>query len=122
MKSLNHFFEKFPNALDWAFWAEDDEEQLLHPVRLYSENGLVLQLTCGACPEQYEVFDTTTGEQVGYLRLRHGDFIVQFPNENGEIIYQVSPTGDGVFEDDERMKYLAEAMNAILAKTKKQTA
>ena len=35
-------------------------------------NGYRLILTCGACPEQYDVFDGD--RQVGYLRLRHGHF------------------------------------------------
>jgi len=35
-------------------------------------NGYKLVLTCGACPEQYDVFKN--GQQVGYLRLRHGFF------------------------------------------------
>jgi len=31
---------------------------------------LTLNKTCGACPEQYDVF--LEGENVGYMRLRHG--------------------------------------------------
>ena len=28
--------------------------------------------TCGACPEQYDVYEGD--EEVGYMRLRHGHF------------------------------------------------
>jgi len=63
-----------------------------------------LRLTCGACPEQYDAF---LGEiQVGYLRLRHGAFRVDYPECGGETIYEASPRGDGEFHDDERDYYL----------------
>lgn len=70
-----------------------------------------LVLTCGACPEQYDAF--LNGIQVGYLRLRHGFFRVDFPNCGGETIYEASPRGDGVFESDERDYYLRFAVDAI---------
>lgn len=70
-----------------------------------------LQLTCGACPEQYDAF---LGDlQVGYLRLRHGAFRVDYPECGGETIYEASPKGDGEFEDDERDYYLRFAVDAI---------
>lgn len=70
-----------------------------------------LVLTCGACPEQYDAFD---GEvTVGYLRLRHGRFTVQFPDVGGELIYGACPIGDGVFMDDERDYFLRFAVDAI---------
>lgn len=71
-----------------------------------------LVLTCGACPEQYDAF--LNGEQVGYLRLRHGEFRVDFPDSGGEMIYRASPKGDGIFERDERDYYLRFAVDAIL--------
>ncbi len=70
-----------------------------------------LVMTCGACPEQYDAF--LDGEQVGYLRLRHGDFRVDFPDCEGETIYEASPRGDGAFEDGERDYYLRFAVDAI---------
>lgn len=74
-------------------------------------NGLRLECTCGACPEQYEVFD---GErQVGYLRLRHGYFRADCPECGGETVYTAQPKGDGIFNDGERQYYLTEAVAAI---------
>lgn len=72
---------------------------------------IILRLTCGACPEQYDAF--RDGIQVGYLRLRHGSFRVDFPECGGETIYEASPRGDGEFEDDERDYYLRFAVDAI---------
>jgi hypothetical protein len=66
-----------------------------------------------AVPEQYEAFDES-GRQVGYLRLRHNWFRVDFPKNGGETIYEARPKGDGIFEDDERDFYLQEAYNAIV--------
>jgi len=68
--------------------------------------------TCGACPEQYDAFDEK-GNQVGYLRLRHGYFSVSFPDVGGETIYEAYPQGDGLFEYEERDRYLSLAVNAI---------
>ena len=80
---------------------------------------IILEMTCGACPEQYEAF--LDGKQVGYLRLRHGEFRVDFPDCGGETIYEVCPDGDGEFEDYERQKYLNAAKAAIIKKLQSVT-
>jgi hypothetical protein len=76
--------------------------------------GLRLVCTCSACPEQYDVL-TATGKQVGYLRLRRGYFRADVPDCGGETVYEAKPRGDGVFEADERERYLSEAVAAIKA-------
>jgi hypothetical protein len=73
--------------------------------------------TCGACPEQYKAF--VGKKQVGYLRLRHGLFRVDFPDCGGKTIYDACPKGDGIFEYDEREFYLNEAKKAILLELNK---
>lgn len=78
-----------------------------------------LVCTCGACPEQYNAF--IDGKQVGYLRLRHGYFRVDYPECNGETIYTANPDGDGIFTDTERDYYLAEAKRAIIKKLKQSS-
>lgn len=78
-------------------------------------DGFLLWLTCGGCPEQYDVFDKD-GTQVGYLRLRHGTFTAEVPDVGGELVYEAEPEGDGVFKDNERMHYLTEAVRAIKRK------
>ena len=70
--------------------------------------------TCDWAPEQYDAY--LNGKQVGYLRLRHGKFRVDFPDCGDETIYEAEPNGDGCFDDDEREKYLTEAKQAILNK------
>ena len=74
-------------------------------------NGYELIMTCGACPEQYDVMKD--GEVVGYLRLRHGYFYASCPDVRGKTVYEAEPRGDGIFEDDERQHYLTEAVAAI---------
>lgn len=69
--------------------------------------------TCGACPEQYDVFDEETDEEVGYLRLRHGFFSARYPGVNGEQVYSASPDGDGCFMEHERDFYLSRALEAL---------
>jgi hypothetical protein len=74
-----------------------------------SWEDIELEQTCGACPEQYDAYYGT--KQVGYLRLRHGNFYADGPN--GQTVYEANPKGDGIFEEDERDYYLTEAKKAI---------
>lgn len=67
--------------------------------------------TCIACPEQYDAF--IGDERVGYLRLRHGYFSVDYPSCGGETIYEAYPNGDGIFESEERDGFLEKAKEAI---------
>ena len=81
------------------------------------EKTITLKRTCFACPEQYDAF---IGDiQVGYLRLRHGYFRVDYPDCGGKTIYVASPKGDGMFEEDELEYYLEEAKKAILKEVNK---
>ena len=68
--------------------------------------------TCGACPEQYDVFSGT--EQVGYLRLRHGQFAAHANDASGVVVFESEPNGDGLFDDDEREWHLTEAVLALI--------
>ena len=70
--------------------------------------------TCGACPEAYDAF--LGDKQVGYLRLRHGFFRVDFPDYRGEQIVGAYPEGYGMFLDHEREMYLSMAKSAIMYK------
>ena len=75
-------------------------------------NGYNLILTCGACPEQYDVCKDNV--VVGYMRLRHGRFTVNVPDCLGKQVYSACPRGDGVFDnEEERMKHLTEGIIAI---------
>lgn len=74
--------------------------------------GCFLIKTCSACPEQYDVYKGKM--RIGYLRLRHGFFRADYPDCGGETVYEAEPKGDGIFEDDERDKYLNEAVEALL--------
>lgn len=98
----------------WSESFSSQEAQLRLIKKLYLKNGLELKMTCGACPEQYDVFKE--GEQVAYYRLRHGEFRVDFPDVGGETIYQADPKGDGIFDDDERLVFLTRAMREVLLK------
>lgn len=71
-------------------------------------NKIELELTCDACPEQYDAF--YEGELVGYLRLRHGHFRAEYKDD---VVYNAYPLGDGIFEPEEREKYLKKAKKAI---------
>ena len=76
-----------------------------------------------ACPLQYEVF--SDGIQVGYLRLRHGRWSVEYvppdpAREWEDLYYEAIDSGDssrslmGAFDDDEQAgKYLAHAAQLL---------
>ena len=74
--------------------------------------GCTLQMTCGACPEQYDVF--RNGSQVGYLRLRGGTFRAHHGECGGPKVYESETEGDGSFEDSERLEHLTKAVTALL--------
>ena len=74
--------------------------------------SVTLEQTCGGCPEQYDARDEN-GTLVGYLRLRHGHFTVQVPDPRGVLVYEAEPIGDGVFDPDERDRYLETAKRKI---------
>lgn len=74
----------------------------------FSAHGVDLVQTCGACPEQYDAY--IDGEEVGYLRLRHGYFSVDYKDAE---VYSAYPDGDGCFTSNEREYYLQDACEAI---------
>lgn len=73
---------------------------------------ITLTRTCFACPEQYDAFYGPN--RIGYLRLRHGNFTVECPWVSGELVYEASPKGDGMFDVDEREYYLSIAKQKIM--------
>lgn len=82
---------------------------------------IILVKTCSACPQQYDafikdVFAADGLKQVGYLRLRHGYFRVEYPFCGGKIIFEDNPDGDGCFTDREEEDYLEKAKLAIVDK------
>lgn len=75
--------------------------------------GVWLKQTCGACPEQYDVFFDR--RQIGYLRLRHGWFSATYPDHTGDdVVYTSEPKGDGCFAMDERADELEAAVEALV--------
>ena len=76
-------------------------------------DGCRLICTCAACPEQYDVFNDKTCEQIGYLRLRSGVFRADALKCGGETVYVGFTTGGGRFEDRERMDFLTGAVEKL---------
>ena len=70
--------------------------------------------TCEAYPEEYDAYLGTV--QIGYLRLRHGLFTVNYPDVGGEEVYWARPKGEGYFDKDERKHRLWLAVDALMRK------
>ena len=64
------------------------------------------ELTCGACPEQYDVFDED-GNQVAYVRLRWGHLRVDVPDCGGELLYEHNfpDSFKGMFMNEHERRY-----------------
>lgn len=88
-------------------------ESIIKPMPLLI-HGYRLELTCTACPEQYDVYGPAD-VLVAYFRLRHGRFTVSVPDYGGKVVYSASPKGDGIFEDSERLGYLTKGIEAVQA-------
>ena len=86
----------------------------LNWVNNMTNEGIKLVQTCGACPEQYDAY--LDNKMIGYLRLRHGNFTVRYPDHNGEIVFEAKPHGDGLFHYEERDLYLDLAKKFLLMK------
>jgi hypothetical protein len=70
--------------------------------------GCKLTQTSVICPEAYDV--EFNGKYIGHLHLRHGTFTAQFGNH---CLYTGFPKGDGIFETDERKKFLKKGVKAL---------
>ena len=75
-----------------------------------------LEMTCFACPEQYDVY--LDNKQVGYLRLRHGHFRCDYLKCGGKRLFDTYTEGDGIFEEEERDPMIREALSAIMNELK----
>lgn len=67
--------------------------------------GLTFKLTCGACPEQYDVFRGE--EQVAYIRLRWGRLRVDVPDYGGRelFVHDFDEEFKGMFTNDAERNY-----------------
>jgi hypothetical protein len=81
-------------------------------MKQFTVDGYRLVQTCDAYPEQYDVFNFW-GDQVGYLRFRHGCFTATVPDVEGTEVYCAFPKGDGTFYPHERLQFLKAALHAI---------
>lgn len=61
-----------------------------------------LELTCGANPEQYDVY--IDNRYVGYMKLKNGHFHVI--DAGGNCVYKTRPHGENCFKDNERVMHL----------------
>lgn len=77
-----------------------------------SASNIQLTLTCDDCPESYKAF--IEDEQVGHLDLKFGKFVVQYPDDDGDYVYETKEIkGYDYFDDYEREYFLNEAKIAI---------
>lgn len=115
-QKIRRFWQQSP-GLDAAYTAQFAQIEIAK--KLYARNGFDLQLTCSACPEQYDVF--FDGNKAGYLRLRHGRFTLEYPDCMEELLLDEYPDGDGMFEQQERLVFLTKALRAIQARMKEDS-
>jgi len=56
------------------------------------------------------------GNQIGYLRLRHGHFAAHAYDPSGPVVYEADTIGDGIFDSSEREEHIINAIVAIIRK------
>lgn len=68
--------------------------------------NLTFELTCFACPEQYDV-RLENGKQVGYVRLRGGNLSACCPDVGGTVVYRYTfdDQWKGLFDSEEEQAY-----------------
>ena len=76
----------------------------------------IVEMTCFACPEQYDVY--LDNKQVGYLRLRYGHFRCDYLECSRKRLFDTYTEGDGIFEEEERDPMIREALSAIMNELK----
>lgn len=76
--------------------------------------GFVLHLTSPSVPEQYEILKS--GNTCGYVRARHCEMTVSYPDAGGEDLYRGPVDGFGGFTDNEREVKLLFALTLIAAR------
>lgn len=80
-------------------------------------NNLYFVMTCGACPEQYDVYsDESMTEQVGYIRLRHGNLFAESPDCLTNVVFHHcfdDLRGSFYSDDVERMFWLKKCAENI---------
>lgn len=87
---------------------------IIHPqYREIEVGGLRFKMTCGACPEQYDVLDGNT--KVGYVRLRHGRLTAESPDSGDALLLDTDDFyGDGIFEDPNERGFWLHRIAALL--------
>lgn len=78
-------------------------------------DGLLFEMTCGACPEQYDVY---YGErEIGYVRLRWGSLRAYYPSVGGEQVYHANIEDNAMqgwfLDNEQRMYYLTEIAKVL---------
>lgn len=91
-----------------------------HPVKLATDcivSGYEFRCTCRMYPEQYDVFKD--GQQVAYVRYRHGRFSVEVPDCSDDFVFEADLMDDdaGILLEEERQRYLEKAVLAIENRT-----
>lgn len=79
----------------------------------YGKYTIEFFLTCGGCPEQYDIKDKD-GYRLGYVHLRWGYLYAKI---DGQVIYEheFRDNQKGLFSDDnERKKYLRKIAKIVV--------
>ena len=76
-----------------------------------------LHLTCSSTPEQYDLYNNKK-EQIGYFRLRYGNFTVDTPTCRDKRVFEFDEFEScwvGEFKNEEdRIKYLTQGVIAVI--------
>ena len=79
-----------------------------------------LELTCHACPEQYDLKSLLDNKQLAYMRLRWSNFTCSYPDVGGEELVDEYINEDGwsgsFYNEEQRVEYLSKAIELVVKK------
>lgn len=83
-----------------------------------------LELTCHACPEQYDLKSLLDNKQLAYIRLRWSNFTCKYPDVVGDKLvdeYIDEEGWTGSFNNEEqRVKYLSKAIKLVVERIRSE--
>lgn len=102
----------------------DDDPQGDYKVFVDEAELMRLELTCHACPEQYDLISLLDGKKLSYMRLRWSYFKCEYPYDSDEIVYDGDVDDDGFsgrfHGEGQRVKFLSDAIKAVVKKIREE--
>lgn len=83
-----------------------------------------LEMTCEACPEQYDLKSLLDMKQLAYMRLRWSHFRCDYPDCQDETIYSAMIDDSGwtgeFYNEEQRIIFLTKAIRKVIERIRRK--